>query len=168
MAPEAHAPPFTRESALSVQWSIHPTDRRVILTITDPYTIGEWQAAIMAVLEDPSFVAGFGFLVDRRKCSPPTARFVRQQLAFLASQTLLRVPHRVALLVPPNDGAAFGMARLLDIYTESETDAIEHGIFATVEDAERWLETPQAAADSSGSERERRDAAAPPLGSEGN
>ena len=125
---------------MAMEWSINPSQRRVILTITDPYTMDQWQAAIRAVLQHPNFVPGFGFLVDRRACSAPSGEFIQKQIDFLAGQEPLRVPHRVALLVRPHDAAAYGMARMLEIRAEFLDTGIDHRIFQSVEAAERWLE----------------------------
>jgi hypothetical protein len=123
-----------------VEWSIDSSLRRVVLTIADPYTLEQWQAAITGVLQHSSFVPGFGFLVDRRACSAPTTEFIQKQIDFLAGEEPLRVPHRVALVVRPNDPAAFGMARMLEIRAEFHATGIQHRIFQSIEAAERWLE----------------------------
>ena len=130
---------------MAVTWSIHPSQQRVILTVTDPYTLEEWGAAVTGALDHPGFAPGFAFLVDRRGCSAPTGSFVQQQLDFLARQERLRVPHRVALVVRPEDAAAYGMARMLETLAGLQATAIQHGIFRSVDEAERWLDAAEPA-----------------------
>jgi hypothetical protein len=124
---------------MPVACSIDLPRRRVVLTIVDPYSLDQWRAAVLEALADPEFVPGFGFLVDRRDCSAPTGDFVQRQIDFLAAQEPLRVRHRVAILVRPDDAAAYGMARMLEIRAGLRATSIEHRIFQRLDAAERWL-----------------------------
>ena len=127
---------------MPVDWAIDSPQRRVVLTISDPYTLDQWRTAVREVVEDPRFTPGFGFLVDRRSCSAPSGEFVQRQIDFLATLEGLRVPHRVALLVQPDDAAAYGMARMLEIRASIGAMSIEHRIFKSIEDAQNWLSAP--------------------------
>ena len=127
---------------MPVNWAIDSPQRRVVLTISDPYTLDQWRAAVRAVVEDRDFTPGFGFLVDRRTCAAPSGEFVQRQIDFLATVEDLRVPHRVALVVHPDDAAAYGMARMLEIRASLGDMSIEHRIFKSIEAANGWLDAP--------------------------
>jgi hypothetical protein len=88
------------------------------LTITDPYSFEDWQAALKPFLARQTPLR---LLVDRRNASPPTREIVDRMVNFLASGAEHVKGWRVA--VAAGSDAAYGVARMLELTAEARRAA---------------------------------------------
>ena len=122
---------------MPVCWSLEPPARRVVFTVTDPYTFHEWEDAVYAMLGNEYCTAWRAFLVDRRASTPPTTEFIRRMTDFFAAHADQMGHSRVAVVV--NSDVGFGMSRMAQMSTEARTPTIVIRTFRSYEDGERWL-----------------------------
>jgi hypothetical protein len=120
-------------AAMPVAFTHDPAGRFAVLSVTDPYTIDDWKAAVMALLRDPVYIRRRAVLVDRRQCEAPTAAFVAQMTAFAQSHAAAVTGMYVAAVV--RDDAGFGMGRM----TELNNPGMRIRVFRGYPDAEEWL-----------------------------
>jgi hypothetical protein len=121
---------------MPITWVVDPGERFLELTVADPYTADEWRAAVLQVLDDPTFQQCRAILVDRRHAEPPTTAFVATVVRFMAAH-VDALALRTAVLV--RDSAAFGMTRMTALTAEFESaKAIIHPFYDR-DDAVRWL-----------------------------
>lgn len=121
---------------MTVTYRIDIRERIVYLNFTDLPTFGKWEAALEAVLADPSYGRGFNFLSDQRsQDAGPATEFIMKAALFLAAHTREMGRFRwasVSLKEP-----TFGMTRAFSILTE-ET-GIDAQAFKDYYEARRWL-----------------------------
>lgn len=127
---------------MPVSASVDPDGRFAVLTLRDPYTIEEWQAAVLAALETPVYRTARTLLVDRRGTAPPTTAFVESMALFLADRAEATAGERVAIVV--SDDASFGMGRMTELRTELTNPASKRRTFRDYDAAVRWLQDPLA------------------------
>jgi hypothetical protein len=121
---------------MSLTYSIDPVAGVVELRYAGKYDFAEWSSVMHAILRDPSFVAGYCFLSDRRLVSEaPTSEFVQGTLSFLTTHQALLQATRWAAIV--NDAASYGMGRMAQQLGEALPFPIE--IFTDAGNARRWL-----------------------------
>jgi hypothetical protein len=121
---------------MSLTYSIDPVAGVVELQYAGRYDFAEWSSVMHAILRDPSFVAGYCFLSDRRLVSEaPTSEFVQGTLSFLRTHQVLLQATRWAAIV--NDAASYGMGRMAQQLGEALPFPIE--IFTDAGNARRWL-----------------------------
>jgi hypothetical protein len=128
---------------MPVCWSLEPPARRVVLTVTDPYTFHEWEEAVSTLLIDRACGSWRAFLVDRRQSSPPTTEFIRRMADFFSVHAAEMGNSRVAVVVSSEVG--FGMSRMAQMSAEARNPSITIRTFRTYEDGERWLTAGQPA-----------------------
>jgi hypothetical protein len=96
---------------MSLTYSIDPAAGVVELRYFGRQDFAEWSAVMYAILEDPAFAEGYGFLSDRRLVSEvPTTDFVQATLTFLRTHQARLGARRWAAIV--NDAASYGMGRM--------------------------------------------------------
>ena len=128
---------FPAESlSMSLTYSIDPAAGVVELRYFGRQDFAEWSAVMYAILEDPAFAEGYGFLSDRRLVSEvPTTDFVQATLTFLRTHQARLGASRWAAIV--NDAASYGMGRMAQQLGEALPFPIE--IFTDPGRAHRWV-----------------------------
>jgi hypothetical protein len=119
-----------------IEWAVDPTERFVILTVIDPYTIEQWREAILATFDDPVFRKHRALLVDRRGTEPATTAFVAAMTQFFMAHRD-QIATRTAIVVA--DEAGFGMGRMTALKAEFGTPEIAIQTFRDYADAVRWM-----------------------------
>ncbi len=119
-----------------IEWAVDPTERFVILTVIDPYTIEQWRAAILASFDSPVFRTHRALLVDRRGTEPVTTAFVAAMTQFFMTHRD-QVAMRTAIVVA--DEAGFGMGRMTALKAEFGTPELSIETFRDYADAVRWI-----------------------------
>jgi hypothetical protein len=119
-----------------IEWTVDPTDRFVILTVIDPYTIDQWRAAIVAMFDNSMFREHRALLVDRRRTEPITTAFVASMTEFFVAHRD-QIATRTAIVVA--DEAGFGMGRMTSLKAEFGTPEMAIQTFRDYADAVRWL-----------------------------
>jgi hypothetical protein len=125
---------------MPIAWRLDPDGRRASFTVSDPYTIDEWCAAVTAMLQDSPANDGLGVIVDRRGAAPPTRSFVDQMAAFFAARAHQVAGVRAAVVV--DSETAYGMSRMTGLRSELESPGLTIRPFRSYEEAERWLTRP--------------------------
>lgn len=124
---------------MPISWSVEPAARRAVVTLIDPYTIQEWEAAMSAMIAARACQPWGNFLIDRRQSTPPTVEFVRRMTDFFGIHAAEMARARAAVIVSSDVG--FGMARMTQLTAEARNPAITIRIFRSYDDADRWLMT---------------------------
>jgi hypothetical protein len=121
---------------MSVTYSIDPVAGVVELRYKGHQDFAEWSAVMLAILQDPAFSPGYGFLSDRRLVTEaPTTDFVQGTLSFLKThQGVIRASRWAAIV---SDAASYGMGRMAQQLGEALPFPIE--IFTDAGQAHRWL-----------------------------
>jgi hypothetical protein len=122
---------------MPVTWSVDPALRLAILTFSDPYTLGEWEDAMLAILHAQDPVAGFNLLVDRREAKTASVAFVSGMVRFF-EQHAARLGRTRAAVVVSNE-SAYGMARMTSTLGESRVPGFTIEAFYDYERALQWL-----------------------------
>jgi hypothetical protein len=102
--------------------------------------IQAWEAVMTAILQDPRYQPGFGFLIDRRAVPPPDAPFVRATVLFRENHAAELAGARWAVVV--SDPANYGMARMGQALGDAQTH-VQQRAFTDVDEAEAWLLEPR-------------------------
>ena len=121
---------------MPVASAVHSTERFLVLTITDPYTIEDWRAAILATFDNPVFQQRRALLVDRRDAPPASADFVGLMLQFFAEHRD-RISIHTAIVAADDGG--FGMARMTALRAEFESPGMNIRAFREYDAAVAWL-----------------------------
>lgn len=95
-------------------------------------SFAQWKGAMETVFADPRFVAGYGFLFDKRGCRAATREYVEAAADFYRAHTTEFGPW--AILV--SDSISYGMGRMTEGYCGSD-DGVRS--FTDQAEAERWL-----------------------------
>ena len=111
--------------------------RFVVVTITDPYDIREWQRGATALFGDPLYRTRRAALVDRRHCTPPDTPFVSEMMRFCAGHRADLAGTTAAVVV--RDDAAFGMSRMAELRVGIENPDFTLLTFRDYDAAVRWL-----------------------------
>jgi hypothetical protein len=112
------------------------SDGLVTLTITDPYSFEDWQAALKPFLARRTPLR---LLVDRRAASPPSRDIVERMVNFLGRSADQVKGWRAA--VAADGDAAYGVARMLEMTAEARGVPLRIRVFRSYEDARRWATT---------------------------
>lgn len=123
---------------MPITWAFDPTQRFALLSVADPYTMDEWRAAMLAILEAPISREHVAMLIDRRDTEPPTPAFVIEMNRFFAEHTDTLSTARVAIVVR-DDGP--GMARVTQLQSRLEMPDTTVRGFHSYDEAVRWLTT---------------------------
>jgi hypothetical protein len=98
-------------------------------------SFAEAEPMLQALVREPAYEPGFGFLVDRRSTAPPSADYVRSLAAFFALHEARFAGCRWALLV--SNTTRYETARITPLLRADLPVHVE--IFDDVEAAEVWL-----------------------------
>jgi hypothetical protein len=119
-----------------IEWTVDSTERFVILTVIDPYTIEQWRAAILTMFDNPVFRTRRALLVDRRGTEPVTTAFVAAMTQFFMAHRD-QIAMRTAIVVA--DEAGFGMGRMTALKADFGTPELAIQTFRDYADAVRWI-----------------------------
>jgi hypothetical protein len=136
VVPASKSPGLRYLLGVPIDWTVGPTERFVILTVIDPYTIEQWRAAMLATFDNPAFREHRALLVDRRGTEPVTTPFVAAMTQFFVAHRD-RIATRTAIVVA--DEAGFGMGRMTALKAEFGTPEMAIQTFRDYADAVRWL-----------------------------
>jgi hypothetical protein len=122
---------------MKLSYSIDPVARVVEFHYTGSPDFAEWSAVMEAILADPAFHPGYGFLTDRRFVSEaPTTEYVQNVMAFLRKHQAAIGPARWAAVV--SGPASYGMVRMAQHLGSELPFQIQ--VFTDEVMARRWLE----------------------------
>jgi hypothetical protein len=120
-----------------VTWSFSPTRCHADLTFVDPYTIFEWQQAMLGILARPELPSVFTMLVDRRGAASASValrilmfNFIKHNL----DQRHVRMAELISLPDLPPTRIAWAL-------TDRRIGAFHYRIFYDRDLAARWLDT---------------------------
>src|SRR5262245_10591682 len=122
---------------MPICWSIQPALQCTVVTVSDPYTFQQWEAALADMVAGRACEPWRTFLVDRRNATPPSSEFVRMMVAALTGHVSAIGDTRVAVVV--DSDAGFGMGRMAQLTAEANNSAISMRVFRCYETAQRWL-----------------------------
>jgi len=121
---------------MPIRFSVHPTARLVTYSVEGKTTREDVRKFLDAVLADPDFERGYGFLGDRRKAGgDPDMAYVRAFAREVAGRARLLAPCRWAVAAPTSE--SFRMVRLWGILTLP--CGVEAAPFMTPAEGIRWL-----------------------------
>ncbi len=123
--------------AMPITAALDPTERFVLVSVTDPYTIEEWCATMLAVWESADFIRHRALLIDRRQAEPLTVAFVDTMTRFLAEHHRKISGSRTAIVV--RDDTGFGMGRMTELKASIENPNAAIRPFRDYDGAVRWL-----------------------------
>jgi hypothetical protein len=124
---------------MPITWTFEPAQRLALLSVVDPYTIEEWRAAVLAILDAPVSREHVAILIDRRDAEPPTTKFVAEMTRFFAEHRGALSGARVAIVV--SDDAAFGMGRMTELKSQLDIPDTTIRVFRSYDEAVSWLTT---------------------------
>ena len=117
--------------------TVDSSGRFTVVSVTDPYTMEEWCAAMLDVWDSLPFKQHRALLVDRRRADPLTVSFVDTMTGFLAEHQDKIAGSRTAIVV--RDDTSFGMGRMTELRASVESPAAMIRPFRDYESAVRWL-----------------------------
>ena len=121
---------------MPLSYSIDLDRCRVIVVATSQPTPQEFTALMEAVLADPAFQRGFDLLWDRRSYAAIPEREYIMTIVEWWGQYLPRLGgSRIANVVPHEEPAIYGMARMAELMGRGELHA-----FSDFDEAVRWLD----------------------------
>ena len=106
----------------------------VTMTVTDPYTFEEWQAA---VLPFATAARPLRLLIDRRHASAPSRTVVERMINCLTTHAEAAKTWRVAVVAPTDAG--YGVARMIELTVEARGLAPCIAPFRSYDAARIWL-----------------------------
>jgi hypothetical protein len=124
-------------SVMPVRSSADSDGRFAIVTVTDPYTIGEWRAGMLAAVNEPAYRTGRRILIDRRASEAPTTAFVDLMIRFAAEHATEVGSARAAIVV--RDITGFGMGRMTELKTHESNPTATVRVFREYAEAISWL-----------------------------
>ncbi len=92
---------------MPISWSVQPALQCTVVTVADPYTFKQWEAAFAEMKIARACEPWRSFLIDRRHSAPPSPEFVRMMVNVLTGHGDLTGHTRVAVVVSNDVG--FGM-----------------------------------------------------------
>jgi hypothetical protein len=117
--------------------AVDSSARFTVVSVTDPYTMEEWCAAMLDVWDSPPFKKHRALLIDRRRAEPLTVAFVDTMTRFLAEHQDKIAGSRTASVV--RDDTGFGMGRMTELRASVESPAAIIRPFRDYDHAVRWL-----------------------------
>jgi hypothetical protein len=123
-------------SPVAVTYNINADEQIVYLTTTGDSSFAEWRDAMLAVLSDPSYRRGMGFLSDRRdQTDVPDGEFASAAADFLkAHSEAMGDCFWAAVASRP---AVFGVMRMFSV--TKTVKGVTYMPFADFEEARGWL-----------------------------
>ena len=82
--------------------TLDPSERFTLVSVTDPYSIEEWCAAMLEIWDSAPFRDHRALLIDRRRATPLSEPFVDTMTGFLAAHHEKVDGTRTAIGSPPN------------------------------------------------------------------
>ena len=123
---------------MPLHWTVHPSGRFAVLSVSDPYTFEEWGTTVLAMVAATSAVnPKMSLLVDRREATPPTPEEVKQMVRFFEGNRFALSGRSAAVVVA--DDAGFGMARMIELRSRLELPDGSIRVFRSCDDAVVWL-----------------------------
>lgn len=121
---------------MPLSYSIDRDRCRVIVVATSQPTDHEFTTLMEAVLADPAFQRGFDILWDRRSYGAiPGREYITAIVEWWGHYLPLLGGSRVANVVPHEEPAIYGMARMAELMGKGELFA-----FSDYDEAVRWLD----------------------------
>jgi hypothetical protein len=114
-----------------------PSGRFAVLTLTDPYSIEEWQGGMLDTIVGPTFLEHRAVLVDRRPSAAPTTAFVDAMIEFFSAHHAKIADGRFAIVVPDDSG--FDMAQMTELKAGHDNPRMAIQPFREYDAAVRWL-----------------------------
>jgi hypothetical protein len=122
---------------MPISSSVDPSGRFTLVSVTDPYSIEEWCAAMLVVWNSASFRQHRSLLIDRRRAEPLSVAFVDTMTRFLAEHHSKIAGTRTAIVV--RDDTGFGMGRMTELRASVDNPDATIRPFRDYDDAVRWL-----------------------------
>jgi hypothetical protein len=124
--------------AMPLQYRIDSNQSLIYLTAADPLTFADWQSALDAVLADPCFKQGFGFISDRRQIlADKSMEDLPKMAGYLRMHARQLGKCRWAVVVPAEAKVAHGWAVVASELVDGSTQ-IEPAVFTDVNAAVSW------------------------------
>lgn len=121
---------------MAVTYRISDEERIVYLTTVGESTFPEWRDAMLAVLSDPAYQRGMGFLSDRRQqTGVPDPEFAREAAQFLMQHSEEMEGCRWAAI--SEDAAVIGVQRIFTVLADAT--GVTAQAFGSYEEAHAWL-----------------------------
>lgn len=114
-----------------------PSGRFAVLTVTDPYSMEEWQRGMIATIAGPTFLEHRVVLVDRRPSAAPTTGFVDAMIEFFSAHHSQIANGRFAIVV--RDDSGFDMVRITELKAGHDNPRMSIQPFREYDEAVRWL-----------------------------
>ena len=137
-------PPSAVDSAtqliMPISSTVDPSGRFTLVSVTDPYTIEDWCAAMLLVWDSPPFLRQRALLIDRRRAEPLSVAFVDTMTRFLTEHHDKIAGTRTAIVV--RDDSGFGMGRMTELRASVDNPDAMIRPFRDYDDAVRWLTAP--------------------------
>lgn len=124
---------------MPVHYVIHKDQRLVITTGEGRVTFGEVRAHQDRLLNDPDFNPEFNQLIDARDVTEMTA--TPDEVKMVAQRALFSPKSRRAFVVASS--FTYGMARMLQTYSEMSEPSSQMSIFGDRASAVKWLGIPE-------------------------
>jgi hypothetical protein len=122
-----------------ITWKFDTAGGFALMSISDPYTMDEWRAAMTAILQAPVRRSHVAMLVDRRGTQPLSTDDVEVMTRFLGEYRTELAGGRAAILV--NDDVNFGMGRMTQLRSMLEIPNTTIRAFRSYAEAVAWLAT---------------------------
>ena len=122
-----------------ITWKFDTAGGFALMSISDPYTMDDWRAAMTAILQAPVRRSHVAMLVDRRGTPPLSTDDIEVMTRFLAEYRTELAGGRAAILV--NDDVNFGMGRMTQLRSKLEIPNTTIRAFRSYSEAVTWLTT---------------------------
>jgi hypothetical protein len=122
---------------MPLDWTIHPSGKFAVLSVTDPHTFEEWHSTVMTMMSATKAGPKMSVLVDRRQASPPTSEDVKHMIQFFEANRSALSGRSAAIVVA--DDAGFGVARMLELRSRLDLPDGIIRVFRNYDDAVTWL-----------------------------
>ena len=127
----------TTQLIMPISSTVDPSGRFTLVSVTDPYTIEDWCAAMLLVWDSPPFRRHRALLIDRRRAEPLSVAFVDTMTRFLTEHHNKIAGTRTAIVV--RDDSGFGMGRMTELRASVDNPDASIRPFRDYDDAVRWL-----------------------------
>ena len=123
---------------MSVIYSVDAVEHVVYLTTVGEPSFDEWRDTLLAVFSDPSFKTGFNFVSDRRRATPPSRKFIEQEVVFVREHEREFGRCRWAAVVP--NPATDSIAR--EVTGRAGMSQVDVAFFYDLAEARKWVSRP--------------------------
>lgn len=122
---------------MPITYSVDRRHQRVVLRVTETRQVGEWEAVLGELMDDPRYAPGIDVLIDATEAEPIEPANLRRVIAFYRAHSGPLGLSRCAVVI--QNAAGYGMTRMAQGLAGGDAPEIE--IFWTVTDALAWLDT---------------------------